>query len=232
MTNRRPTVFLVDDDPDVLKSVGRLLRANQFDTHEFACARDLLAHFHPDGDACLVLDVNLPDLDGLRLHEQIAEQQGPPVVFITGHANIPMSVRAMKHGAVDFLQKPFTEESLLAAIDVALQRHHESRIEHEELANIRVRFERLTTREREVMLHVVSGKLNKQIAFDLGVAEKTVKVHRGRVMEKMEIVSVAELVHQAHWLGLCRNRSASAPAGSKDTIEFECDRPREAVSSR
>ena len=211
--NAHPTVFIVDDDPDILKSVGRLLRANGFETHEFTCARDLLAHLKPVGDACLVLDVNLPDLDGVLLQEQIAAQGGPPVVFITGYADVPMSVRAMKGGAVDFLQKPFTEESLLAAIAVALHRYHESQLESEEVSSVLVRFERLTAREREVMLHVVSGKLNKQVAFDLGIAEKTVKVHRGRVMEKMGIVSLAELVHQAHQLGLYQ-RSNAEPVNS------------------
>ena len=203
MTNRPPTVFLVDDDPDMRKSIGRLLRANQLETREFSCARDLLAaHLKSDGDACLILDVNLPDLDGLRLHECVVAQNGPPVIFITGHADIPITVRAMKAGAVDFLQKPFTEEHLLAAIANALRRHHESRVDDEEVGSIRMRFERLTARERQVMVHVVAGKLNKQIAFDLGIAEKTVKVHRGRVMEKMETVSLADLVRQANRMGM------------------------------
>ena len=213
MTNRPPTVFLVDDDPDMRKSIGRLLRANQLETREFACARDLLAaHLKSDGDACLVLDVNLPDLDGLRLHECVIAQHGPPVVFITGHADIPITVRAMKAGAVDFLQKPFTEEHLLAAIGNALRRHRESRMDDEEIASIRTRLDRLTARERQVMVHVVAGKLNKQIAFDLGIAEKTVKVHRGRVMEKMETVSLADLVRQANRVGISNGVDVEAPA--------------------
>jgi len=207
MIERRPTIYVVDDDPDMLKSVARLLRANRFETVVCSCARDFLSTSPPDGDACLVLDVGLPDLDGLRLHEQVAARQGPPVVFITGNVDIPKCVRAMKAGAVDFLQKPFTEEDLLAAITAAVARHHKERQQREEVASIKALYARLTAREREVMAHVVSGQLNKQIASDLGTAEKTVKVHRARVMEKMKVVSVADLVRQAGPIGLNAQRS-------------------------
>ena len=206
MTEHRPTIYVVDDDPDMLKSVTRLLRANRFETVACSCARDFLSAPPPDGDACLVLDVGLPDLDGVRLQEQVAARQGPPVVFITGDVDIPKCVRAMKAGAVDFLQKPFSEQDLLTAIAAAVARHHKERQQREEVAQIQALYSRLTAREREVMAHVVSGQLNKQIASDLGTAEKTVKVHRARVMEKMKVVSVADLVRQAGPIGLTTQR--------------------------
>jgi len=202
MTDRSPTIYVVDDDPAILKSVARLLRANRLNTVVFSHPRELLAHPLAGGDACLVLDVGLPELDGLRLHEQIAARHGPPVVFITGHGDIPTSVRAMKGGAVDFLQKPFTETALLGAIRQALARHRAERAQEEEIVRLRTNFDRLTPREREVLAHVVSGQLNKQIASDLGTVEKTIKVHRARVMEKMEVESLADLVRQAGRLGI------------------------------
>jgi FixJ family two-component response regulator len=220
MIERRPTIYVVDDDPDMLKSVTRLLRANCFEVVGFSCARDFLEYVPPEGDACLVLDIGLPDLDGLCLHEQVAARQGPPVVFITGDVDVPKCVRAMKAGAVDFLQKPFTEEDLLKAIMAALTRHHRERLQREEIAKIRALYEQLTAREREVMAHVVSGQLNKQIAADLGTAEKTVKVHRARVMEKMRVVSVADLVRQAGPIGIdVRQKSGLVPVLTSDKEE-------------
>jgi FixJ family two-component response regulator len=210
MTLRTATVCVVDDDPEMLKSVARLLRANEIETLTFSCARDLLAHPLPKGDTCLVFDVHLPDLDGLSLHAQLAARQGPPVVFISGQADVPMSVRAMKAGAVDFLQKPFTEAALLGAITQALARHRAERTVHAEQARIHEAYRRLTPREREVLAHVVSGRLNKQIAFDLGTVEKTIKVHRARIMEKMAVESLADLVRLAGRIGI-ENPGSAAP---------------------
>jgi FixJ family two-component response regulator len=197
----KPTVYVVDDSPSVRRSLTRLLRSHDFEPRCFAFARDFLALGSFDEEACLVLDVQLPDLDGLELQRRLGED-GPPVVFITGHGDIPMSVRAMKAGAVDFLPKPFAGDQLIAAVESALTRGRSERTRRDHLAILRQRFERLTPREREVLEHVARGQANKNVAADLGTAEKTIKVHRARVMAKMEADSLADLVRMSIDLGL------------------------------
>lgn len=197
------TVFVVDDDASVRRSLGRLLKSAGHPVEIFASADEFLQRQHYDGVGCLVLDVQMPGLNGIELQRTLAQKDYClPIIFITGHGDIPMSVRAMKSGAVDFLPKPFNDDVLLKAIDQALARCSQERDTRAEVADIRNRLATLTPREHEVLEHVVTGKLNKQIAADLGAAEKTIKVHRGRVMQKMKVQSVAELVHIAEKAGI------------------------------
>lgn len=200
------TVFLIDDDNSVRKALARLIRAAGYEVKTFASAREFI-ETKPEttGVACLVLDVRMPGLNGLDLQDALRAAKVPiPIVFITGHGDIPMSVQAMKAGAVDFLPKPVREETLLPAIEQALARASRERTEAAELEDIRRRLNSLTPREREVMELVVTGMLNKQVAYDLGTVEKTIKVHRARVMEKMEVGSLAELVRLAERAGIGR----------------------------
>jgi FixJ family two-component response regulator len=198
MTSPPPTVFIVDDDASVLKSLSRLLRAARLQPVAYASPQEFLDRYDPHTPGCLVLDVAMPGLDGLQLQQALhAKGSAPPIIFLTGHGDIPMSVRAMKRGAIDFLTKPVNDEDLLKAIRLALEMDRSSRQARAELDDIRQRLATLTPREREVLEHVITGQLNKQIAGDLGTAEKTIKVHRARVMEKMGVHSVAELVHLA-----------------------------------
>ena len=193
-----PTVFLVDDDPSVRKGLSRLLQSAGFRVEAFASAEAFLKRESPERGGCLVLDMRMPGVNGFELQEALAGVVGSlPIIFITGHGDIPMSVRAMKKGAVDFLSKPFDEQALLAAIAVALARDKAAREQRVKTQGIRSRAKTLTPREREVMRGVVAGLLNKQIADELGISEKTVKVHRGRVMMKMAVKSVAELVRMS-----------------------------------
>ena len=197
------TVFLVDDDSSVRRALARLIRAAGYKVEAFASAQQFFQS-KPEtaGVACLVLDVRMPGLNGLELQEALqAANVAIPIIFITGHGDIPMSVQAMKAGAVDFLPKPVREEALLPAIEQALARAARQCAEAAELVDIQRRWESLTPREREVMELVVTGMLNKQIAYELGTVEKTIKVHRSRVMEKMEVNSLAELVRLAEKLG-------------------------------
>jgi FixJ family two-component response regulator len=195
MTEVAPMVFVVDDDPFVRKSLGRLLKANGYRAETFASAWEFLRRDAYPGPGCLVLDVQLPDLNGLELQQRLAgTADSLPIIFISGHGDIPISVRAMKNGALDFLPKPFTTQDLLRIIGEALERSRREQKDHLEISIIQKRLAQLTPREYEVLCRVVAGKLNKQIAAELGVGEKTVKVHRGRVMEKMDVDSVAELV--------------------------------------
>jgi FixJ family two-component response regulator len=195
VTESAGIVFVVDDDPSVRKAAARLFRSVGIRTEMFENASDFLDFARPDLPSCLVLDVNMPGLNGIELQKQLSERDGDlPIVFMTGHGDIPMSVQAMKAGAVDFLPKPVHDEQLLAAVRQAIESHAQTRQQFAEVAEFRRRRESLTTREREVMELVVTGMLNKQIASKLGITEATVKVHRGRVMEKIGVVSVAELV--------------------------------------
>jgi len=196
-------VFLLDDEPDLVKALSRLLGAEGFTVRGFTSAQDFLAAYRPANRSCLVLDVAMPELDGLELHRRLTHAGIPlPIVFLTGHGDIPMSVQAIKAGAVDFLTKPVNDSDLLRAVRAAIRQSDEQREANDRLAQMRERQARLTHREIEVMRHVVAGQLNKQIAADLAIAEHTVKVHRARVMEKMGVQSLADLVRSAELLGM------------------------------
>ena len=199
----KATVFVVDDDAAVRRSVERLIRTVGLDVLTFPSAQEFLEHGPPDGPACVVLDVRMPGLSGLDLQKKLAEAGfGVPIIIMTGHGTVPMSVRAMKAGAVDFLQKPFDEQVLLDAVSQALERDREGRkTEALRLQALR-RMDTLTPREREVFELVVRGLLNKQVAAKLGASEKTIKVHRARVMQKMEADSLADLVRMAEKAGI------------------------------
>jgi FixJ family two-component response regulator len=200
-----PTVFLVDDDPVVLKSLSRLLRSAGLAVITFSSPREFLERYDPESPGCLVLDMAMPELTGLELQQAlVARGHEPAIVFLTGRGDIPMSVQAMKGGALDFLTKPVNDSDLLTAIRVAIEKDSLQRRARAEVAEIRKLLAKLTPREREVLEHLITGQLNKQIAADLGTAEKTIKVHRARVMEKMKVQSVAELVHLAERAGIQR----------------------------
>lgn len=210
-------VFLVDDDSSVRKALARLIRAAGYTIETFASAQEFFAS-KPEtaGVACLVLDVRMPGVNGLELQEALqAANVTMPIVFITGHGDIPMSVQAMKAGAVDFLPKPVRAEVLLPAIEQALARAARQRADAAELVGIRRRLDTLTPREREVMALVVTGMLNKQIAYELGTVEKTIKVHRSRVMEKMAVGSIAELVRLTEKVGIPSAKQQAAVIGHR-----------------
>jgi FixJ family two-component response regulator len=193
----RNTVYVVDDDPSVRKALSRLLRSAGLKCEVFASADEFLAHEResPAEGGCLVLDVQMPGLNGMDLQEALSAGEGRlPIIFITGHGDIPLSVRAMKKGAVDFLTKPFDDKDLLSAIAVALRKGEEARARFAEITQFRDREQTLTPRERDVMARVVAGLLNKQIAAELGIEEGTVKIHRSRMMYKMGVQTVADLV--------------------------------------
>jgi FixJ family two-component response regulator len=198
------TVFLIDDDPSVRRALARLIKSAGYQVQTFVSAREFLDRM-PDAarPACLVLDVRMPGLSGIDLQREL-RLTNPilPIIFITGHGDIPMTVKAMKAGAVDFLPKPVRDTDLLRAIEQALARAVHDRAKLDETEDIQSRVEKLTPREREVMNLVVTGRLNKQIAFALGIVEKTIKVHRARVMDKMQVDSVAELVRIVEKIGV------------------------------
>jgi len=202
VNERNHIVFVVDDDDSVRKSLVRLLKSVGYPARPYASAQEFLDDWrHDPRPGCLVLDVQLPGLNGLALQEQLRGSAFPiPIIFITGHGDIPMSVRAMKAGAVDFLAKPFQDEDLIRAVQEAIARHDQHQAEHAEREAVAGRFAMLTPRERQVMALVVRGLPNKRIATELGTSEKTVKVHRGRVMEKMKVESIADLVRASQKL--------------------------------
>ncbi len=198
MKNGAATVFVVDDDASVRKALARLIQSVGLQTKTFASAQELLDQAPPEGPGCIVLDVRMPGLNGLELQAELTGRNiQTPIVFITGHGDIQMSVRAMKSGAVDFLIKPFNDKELLGAIKTAIEKDEYFKAAQTEHSEIQRRHQTLTPREREVLGLVVKGRMNKEIAAELGAAEKTVKVHRARVMQKMQVQSVAELVRAA-----------------------------------
>ncbi|MGD0136862.1 MAG: response regulator transcription factor [Bryobacteraceae bacterium] len=195
MTDSEPIVFVVDDDASVREAVKKLISSVGLRVETFGSTREFLDGKPPDSPACLVLDVRLPDASGLELQHDLAEAGVQiPIIFITGHADVPMTVRAMKAGAVEFLTKPFRGQELLDAIQVAIARDRVARNEQGQIQDLRSRYQTLTAREKEVLALVVSGLLNKQVGAELGASELTVKTHRGRVMQKMQAESLADLV--------------------------------------
>jgi FixJ family two-component response regulator len=197
-----PTVFVVDDDVSVRESLEGLIRFAGWEVETFQSAQEFLSRPRLLAPSCLVLDVSLPDVNGLELQQRIVDRIDMPIIFITGHGDIPMTVRAMKAGAVEFLTKPFSEEVLLSAIGTALERSRTALGDEADMRALRERYASLSRREREVMELVVSGRLNKQVGGDLGISEITVKAHRGRVMRKMKADSLADLVKMSARLHL------------------------------
>jgi len=203
MQEATPMVFVVEDDSSVREALAGLIRSAGWNVEVFVSADEFLGRARPDAPSCLVLDVGLPGLSGLDLQARMAELHSDiPIVFITGHGDIPMSVRAMKAGAVEFLTKPFVDQDLLDGIQLAIERHRAVRGEDEELRELQDCYASLTPRERQVLELVISGRLNKQAAAELGTSEITIKVHRGRVMAKMRATSLPDLVNRAAKLRL------------------------------
>jgi FixJ family two-component response regulator len=197
------SVSVIDDDPEFRDSVARLLRTVGLHTREFSSVPDFLKADPPEGPTCLVLDVRMPGRSGLELQRDLAAaNRHVPIIFITAHADVPMTVQAMKSGAMEFLTKPFRDQDLLDAVEAGLARDRARRESDRALAALRERFDTLSSREREVMLHVVAGRLNKQIASDIGIAESTVKVHRTNLMRKMKARSLPELSRMADMLNV------------------------------
>jgi two-component system, LuxR family, response regulator FixJ len=206
-----PTVFIVDDDEAMRESLRWLISSVQLNVETYASASEFLENYHPGVSGCLVLDVRMPGMSGLELQEKLAKEQiALPVIIITGHGDVPMAVRAMKSGAVDFIQKPFNDQVLLDRIQFALDRDSRARMDQAEKGEIAARLALLTPREREVMDMVVEGEPNKVIAVKLGVSAKTVEAHRARVMEKMRASSLSELVRMAMTVGLGKKHKAPA----------------------
>jgi FixJ family two-component response regulator len=203
MGNANPSVSVIDDDPEFRDSVVRLLRTVGLHTWQFSSVNDFLKADPPEGPTCLVLDVRMPGRSGLELQRDLAAaNRQVPIIFITAHADVPMTVQAMKGGAIEFLTKPFRDQDLLDAVEAGLARDRARRESDRALAALRERFDTLSSREREIMLHVVAGRLNKQIANDIGIAESTVKVHRTHLMRKMRAHSLPELSRMADVLNM------------------------------
>jgi FixJ family two-component response regulator len=207
MPDADSTVLVIDDDPNVRDSVGRLLRSLGTDVQLFGSIAEFLESDPPDRPTCLVLDVRLPGKSGLDLQRELAAANRElPIIFITGHGDIPMSVQAMKGGAIEFLTKPFRDQDLLDAIQLGLSRDRARRENEKDLVDLRQRFASLSPREREIVIQVARGRLSKQIAFDIGIAEATVKVHRSRAMQKMKAASLPELGRMADKLKLVSDK--------------------------
>ena len=203
MGGSNPIVLIIDDDPVFRDSVARLLRTVGLEPHQFSSVADFLKADPPEGPTCLVLDVRMPGRSGLELQRDLAAaNRQVPVIFITAHADVPMTVQAMKGGAIEFLTKPFRDQDLLDAVEAGLARDHARREGERALAALRERFDTLSPRERDIMLHVVAGHLNKQTASDIGIAESTVKVHRTNLMRKMKARSLPELSRMADMLNV------------------------------
>jgi FixJ family two-component response regulator len=203
MNDASQMVFLIDDEPSVLKALARVIGATGFRTASFSSPQSFLEQYEPAARGCIVLDVSMPGFTGLELQQALIEKNcSLPIVFLTARGDIPTSVRAMKHGAVDFLTKPVDDNDLIAAVDRALAREATDHVRRAQITELQMRFSTLTSREQEVLGHVIAGRLNKQIAAVLGTTEKTVKVHRARVMEKMQAQSLAELVRLSGTAGI------------------------------
>jgi FixJ family two-component response regulator len=203
MRANRGTVYVVDDDPSVRRGLTDLLQAAGWTVESFAAAREFLDSVTCDGMGCIVLDVSMPDMTGPELHDELrACGRTLPIVYLSGHGTVSIGVEAMRHGAYDFLEKPVDEAALLSVVEAAIARRQQACSEENHLNDIRQRVTRLSPRERQVMDNVIRGRLNKQIACDLDIGVKTVKVHRSRVMSKMKVRSVAELVHLCDAIGL------------------------------
>jgi FixJ family two-component response regulator len=208
MTEAQPTIVVIDDDPDVRGSLGGLLRSVGLQVRLLASVAEFLKSGRPDGPTCLILDVRLPGRSGLDFQRELsAANIHIPIIFITGHADIPMTVQAMKGGAIEFLTKPFRDQDMLEAIQLGLARDRAWRENEKELAVLRARYDTLTPREREVMALVATGRLNKQIGGDIGISEITVKIHRGQVMRKMQASSLPDLARMADRLKLAKENS-------------------------
>jgi len=211
MRDENPSVLIVDDDPEFRDSVGRLLRTVGLHTQEFSSVSDFLKAEPSNGPTCLVLDVRMPGRSGLELQRDLATaNRQVPIIFITAHADVPMTVQAMKGGAIEFLTKPFRDQDLIEAVESGLARDRARRESNRALAGLKERFENLSSREREIMLQVMAGRLNKQIAHDIGITESTVKVHRTNLMRKMQARSLPELSRMAHLLNLNPQQSQSS----------------------
>jgi FixJ family two-component response regulator len=207
MADANPSVLVIDDDPEFRDSVVRLLRTVGLPTRQFSSVHDFLKADRPEGPTCLVLDVRMPGRSGLELQRDLAAaNRQVPIIFITAHADVPMTVQAMKGGAIEFLTKPFRDQDLLDAVEAGLARDRARRESERALTALRERFDTLSAREREIMLHVVAGRLNKQIANDIGIAESTVKVHRTHLMRKMRARSLPELSRMADTLNVRSQR--------------------------
>jgi FixJ family two-component response regulator len=202
MTEDQPIIYVLDDDHRVREALSSLLSSLGLRVEVFASAAEYLQFKKPDAPACLILDLELPGMNGLELQQEIAGDDSLPIVFVTGHGDVPSSVRAMKAGAIEFLLKPFDNQELLSSIDAAILQDREARVKRAEIAELRRRYALLTPREREVLPFVVAGFLNKQTAGELGTSEITIQVHRGQIMRKMAASSLAELVKMAGKLGI------------------------------
>src|SRR5215831_19264825 len=211
MGDANPSVLVIDDDPEFRDSVARLLRTIGLHTRQFSSVPDFLKADYPEGPTCIVLDVRMPGRSGLELQRDLAAaKRQVPIIFITAHADVPMTVQAMKGGAIEFLTKPFRDQDLIEAVEAGLARDRARRESDRALAALRQRFDTLSSRERDIMLHVVAGRLNKQIAHDIGIAESTVKVHRTNLMRKMKARSLPELSRMADILNLMPDQPSSS----------------------